>query len=82
MAGGSIPLHMLSHMVAVGEESGELANMLDNAAKFYEERVDATISRLATMFEPILIVVIGAIVGTLVIAMFLPIFSLSSAITG
>jgi type IV pilus assembly protein PilC len=73
---------MLAHMVAVGEESGELANMLDNAAKFYEERVDATISRLATMFEPILIVLIGAIVGTLVIAMFLPIFGLSSALGG
>jgi type IV pilus assembly protein PilC len=81
MKGGIFP-DMLSHMVAVGEESGELANMLDNAAKFYEERVDATISRLATMFEPILIVVIGAIVGTLVIAMFLPIFGLSGAITG
>lgn len=71
---------MLAHMVAVGEESGALANMLDNAAKFYEERVDATISRLAAMFEPILIVVIGVVVGTLVIAMFLPIFGLSSAI--
>jgi type IV pilus assembly protein PilC len=79
MKGGVFP-DMLSHMVAVGEESGELANMLDNAAKFYEERVDATISRLATMFEPILIVVIGAVVGTLVIAMFLPIFGLSSAL--
>ena len=81
MKGGVFP-DMLAHMVAVGEESGELANMLDNAAKFYEERVDATISRLAAMFEPILIVVIGAIVGTLVIAMFLPIFGLSSAMTG
>jgi type IV pilus assembly protein PilC len=73
---------MLSHMVAVGEESGSLASMLDNAAKFYEERVDATISRLAVMFEPILIVVIGIIVGTLVIAMFLPIFGLTAAMTG
>jgi len=81
LKGGVFP-DMLSHMVAVGEESGELANMLDNAAKFYEERVDATISRLATMFEPILIVVIGAIVGVLVIAMFLPIFGLSGAMQG
>jgi len=73
---------MLAHMVAVGEESGSLADMLDNAAKFYEERVDATITRLTTMFEPVLIVVIGVIVGALVIAMFLPIFSLSSALKG
>ncbi len=71
---------MLAHMIAVGEESGALADMLKNAAKFYEERVDATISRLAAMFEPILIVVIGIVVGALVIAMFLPIFGLSSAI--
>ena len=77
--GGVFP-DMLSHMVAVGEESGELASMLDNAAKFYEERVDATVSRLATMFEPILIVFIGIIVGTLVIAMFLPIFGLSGVL--
>jgi len=73
---------MLAHMVAVGEESGELANMLDNAAKFYEERVDATVSRMATLFEPLLIVIIGGIVGTLVVAMFLPIFGLSSAMSG
>ncbi|NQT95901.1 MAG: type II secretion system F family protein [Candidatus Omnitrophica bacterium] len=73
---------MLAHMVAVGEESGELANMLENASKFYEERVDATVSRMATLFEPLLIVFIGAIVGTLVIAMFLPIFGLSGVIGG
>ena len=71
---------MLAQMVAVGEESGALADMLDNAAKFYEERVDATIGRLAAMFEPMLIVVIGIVVGTLVIAMFLPIFGFSEAI--
>ncbi len=71
---------MVGHMVAVGEESGELANMLNNAANFYEERVDATITRLTTMFEPVLIVVIGIVVGVLVIAMFLPIFNLLDAI--
>jgi type IV pilus assembly protein PilC len=79
---GQIFPDMLSHMVAVGEESGELANMLENAAQFYEERIDATVSRLATMFEPMLIVVIGVIVGTLVIAMFLPIFGLAGAMGG
>lgn len=73
---------MLAHMVAVGEESGELASMLESAATFYGERLDATVSRLATLFEPLLIVIVGIIVGTLVIAMFLPIFGLSGAITG
>jgi len=73
---------MLAHMVAVGEESGELASMLESAATFYSERLDATVGRLATLFEPMLIVVVGAIVGTLVIAMFLPIFGLSGAMAG
>jgi len=73
---------MLAHMVAVGEESGELASMLESAATFYSERLDTTVGRLATLFEPILIVVVGAIVGTLVIAMFLPIFGLSGAMAG
>jgi type IV pilus assembly protein PilC len=79
MEAGVFP-DMLAHMIAVGEESGSLADMLNSAAKFYEERVDATITRLTTMFEPVLIIIIGVIVGALIIAMFLPIFSLSSAI--
>jgi len=73
---------MLAHMVAVGEESGELASMLESASTFYTERLDATVGRLATLFEPLLIVIVGAIVGTLVIAMFLPIFGLSGAMAG
>ena len=71
---------MIGHMVSVGEESGELAGMLENAAKFYSERLQATVDRLATLFEPALIVVVGIIVGALVIAMFLPIFGLATAI--
>jgi len=79
LQGGIFP-DMLAHMVGVGEESGELANMLEHAGKFYEERVDATVERLATLIEPLLIVCVGGIVGVLVVAMFLPIFGLSSAI--
>ncbi|MFH1867885.1 MAG: type II secretion system F family protein [Candidatus Omnitrophota bacterium] len=71
---------MLAHMVAIGEESGELANMLDNAAAFYSQRVETVVQRLTTLFEPFLIIFVGIIVGTLVIAMFLPIFGLASAI--
>ncbi|MFC1806770.1 type II secretion system F family protein [Candidatus Omnitrophota bacterium] len=78
LEGGLFP-DMLAHMVSVGEESGELASMLDSAAKFYDERVTETVARMTTMFEPILMVVIGGIVGVLVIAMFLPIFGLSGA---
>lgn len=76
LAAGVFP-DMLAHMVSVGEESGELAAMLDNAAKFYEDRVDAIVTRLATLFEPFLIVFIGATVGVFVVAMFLPIFGLA-----
>jgi len=71
---------MLSHMVSVGEESGELANILEKAALFYQERADAYVTRLTTLFEPALIVLIGVIVGTLVIAMYLPIFGLAGAV--
>lgn len=71
---------MLSHMVSVGEESGELGNMLEKAALFYQERVDAYVTRLTTLFEPAMIVGIGLIVGALIIAMYLPIFGLAGAI--
>lgn len=77
---GSVFPDMLAHMVSVGEESGELAGMLESAAKFYGERVDATVTRLTTLFEPFLIVFIGVTVGIFVIAMFLPIFGLSGII--
>ncbi len=70
---------MLSHMVSVGEESGELANILEKAALFYQERTDAYVVRLTTLFEPAMIVMIGVIVGILVIAMYLPIFGLAGA---
>ena len=70
---------MLSHMVSVGEESGELPSILENAVIFYQERVDTYVGRLTTLFEPVLIIVVGVIVGSLVIAMYLPIFGLSTA---
>jgi len=71
---------LVVQMIGVGEEIGELGKMLDRISMFYKERVDMFVTRLTTMFEPIALIVIGAIVGVLVIAMFLPIFSLSSAI--
>lgn len=69
-------------MVQVGEEIGELAKMLDRVAGFYEERVQTFIERMTTLFEPIAIVVMAAVIGTLVISMFLPIFSLASGMRG
>ena len=67
---------MVGHMVAVGEETGQLEHMLSKIADFYEAEVDAKVKALTSLIEPIMIVFIGGIVGFIVIAMYLPIFSL------
>ena len=66
-------------MTTIGEESGSLEHMMDKAADYYEAEVDAAVEILTTLMEPIIIVVIGIIVGTLVISMYLPIFHLGDA---
>jgi type IV pilus assembly protein PilC len=70
---------MVVQMVQVGEEIGELAKMLSRVATYYEECVSAFVARLSMLFEPIAIVVMAAIIGTLVISMFLPIFSMATS---
>ena len=67
---------MVEHMVSVGEESGQLENMLTKVAEFYEAEVDAKIKALTALIEPIMIIFVGGIVGFIVISMYLPIFSL------
>lgn len=67
---------MVGHMVAVGEETGQLEHMLSKIADFYETEVDAKVKALTSLIEPIMIVFVGGIVGFIVIAMYLPIFSL------
>lgn len=67
---------MVSHMVGVGEESGSLDHMLEKIADFYEVEVDAKIKALTSIIEPAMILFIGAAVGIIVIAMYLPMFSL------
>lgn len=71
---------LVIQMIGVGEEIGELGKMLDRIALFYKERVNTFITRLTTMFEPLVLVFMGVVVGVLVVAMFMPIFSISSAI--
>jgi type IV pilus assembly protein PilC len=66
---------MVSHMVGVGEETGALDAMLDKVADFYEDRVDASVKALTSIMEPIMIIVIGAIVGFIVISMYMPLFT-------
>ncbi|MGD0197938.1 MAG: type II secretion system F family protein [Solirubrobacteraceae bacterium] len=65
---------MVSHMVSVGESTGELDFMLGKIADFYEERVNASIKALTSILEPVMIVFIGGMVGFIVIAMYLPLF--------
>jgi len=64
-------------MTAIGEESGALDNMLFKVAEFYEEEVSNAVDTLSTLLEPIIMVVLGTLVGGMVIALYLPIFKLA-----
>ena len=70
---------LLQQMTSIGEESGSLEQMMNKAALYYEGEVDAAVEVLTSLMEPLIIAVIGIIVGTLVIAMYLPIFHLGDA---
>jgi type IV pilus assembly protein PilC len=72
---GQFPF-MLTQMVSVGEATGTLDEMLSKLADFYDEEVDASVSSLLSVMEPILMIFVGGMVGSLVISMYLPIFSL------
>jgi type IV pilus assembly protein PilC len=67
---------MVGHMVSVGEETGQLQQMLSKVADFYEAEVDAKVKALTALIEPIMIVFVGGIVGFIVISMYLPMFSI------
>jgi type IV pilus assembly protein PilC len=67
---------MVGHMVAVGEETGQLEHMLIKIADFYEAEVDAKVKALTALIEPLMIVFVGGMVGFIVISMYLPLFSL------
>ena len=71
---------MVSQMVKIGEETGELDKMLGKIADFYEDEVDASIQSLTSIIEPILMIGVGVMVGTIVISMYLPMFKLLTLI--
>ena len=73
---------MVVQMIGVGEATGALDTMLSKIADFYEEEVDVAVAGLLTLMEPIMIAFLGGIVGGIVIAMYMPIFSLISKLTG
>src|SRR6185436_39692 len=68
--------HMVAQMVGIGEQTGALDAMLGKIADFYEQEVDAAISNLLTLIEPILIAFLGVTIGSIVITMYLPLFTL------
>ena len=71
---------MVSQMVMIGEESGDLDGMLGKVADIYEQQVDDAVDALTSLLEPMIMVVLGVVVGGLIVAMYLPIFQLGSVI--
>lgn len=74
--------NMVLQMTQIGEESGSLDGMLGKVADFYEEEVDNAVEAISSLMEPIIMVVLGVLIGGLVIAMYLPIFKMGQAIGG
>lgn len=72
--------NMVLQMVSIGEESGALDAMLSKVADFYEEEVDTAVESLSSLMEPIIMVVLGTLIGGLVVAMYLPIFKMGAAV--
>ncbi|MBB1088593.1 type II secretion system F family protein [Lysobacter sp. SG-8] len=72
--------HMVTQMVAIGEEAGALDAMLFKVAEFYEEEVNNAVDALSSLLEPLIMVILGVLVGGMVIAMYLPIFKLAAAV--
>lgn len=70
--------NMVLQMAAIGEESGSVDDMLNKAAEFYEDEVDQAVATLSSLMEPIIMVVLGSIVGFLLIAMYLPLFNIGN----
>ncbi len=76
---GMFPV-MVVQMASIGEESGALDDMLNKAAEFLEDEVDTAVGMLSAMLEPFIIVFLGVVVGTLLVAMYLPLFNIGDAI--
>jgi type IV pilus assembly protein PilC len=72
--------NLVAQMAAIGEESGTLDRMLGKAADFYEAQVNQTVNTLSSVIEPLIMVILGGLIGTLVIAMYLPIFQLGAVV--
>ena len=71
---------MVVQMTSIGEESGALDDMLNKVAEFYEDEVDTAVATLSSLMEPIIMVVLGSIVGVILVAMYLPLFTMGDAL--
>ena len=71
---------MVTHMIAVGESTGALDAMLGKIADFYEDEVDQAVASLTALLEPMMMVFLGVLIGCIVVAMYLPIFTMANAI--
>jgi type IV pilus assembly protein PilC len=71
---------MVLQMVSIGEESGALDSMLSKVADFFEQEVDDAVEALSSLMEPMIMVVLGVLIGGMVIAMYLPIFKMGQAV--
>ena len=71
---------MVIQMIAVGETTGALDAMLSKIADFYDDEVDSAVAALTSLLEPMLMVVLGLVIGFIVIAMYLPIFQMGSVV--
>ncbi len=80
MQGTGVFPNMVIQMASIGEESGSLDHMLGKAAEFYEEEVDDMVKGLSSLMEPIIIVVLGTVIGGIVVAMYLPIFKIGQVV--
>ena len=67
---------MVAHMVKIGEETGELEKMLSKIADFYEDEVDSSIASLTSIIEPVMMIGVGAMVGVIILSMYMPMFKL------
>jgi type IV pilus assembly protein PilC len=66
---------MVTHMISVGEETGNIPDMMDKVAEFYEEEVATMTKGLTSLIEPLMLIVVGVLVGGMLIALYLPIFT-------
>ena len=73
---------MVTKMIGIGEKSGALEQLLQKISEFYDQEVETMVEQLTSLIEPIMIAIMGFMVGGMVIAIFLPIFKLQSALGG